>query len=111
MKKMLFLYLILGFFTTVSMGEASSPDEWMTFYKEVATKCSKASRLKNAKQVGELGSSFSINADAFEVVLIRGIHNEPDRKNAMGNSLCFFDKVKRQCECNEVDQWFNASKK
>lgn len=109
-KKVLF-YLILGFFMTVSVGRASDPDEWMRFYKEVNTKCTKASGLIKAKQVGESGESFSVNNDAFEVVLIRGLHNEPDRKNIAGNSLCLFDKVKRKCECNEVDQWFISTQK
>jgi hypothetical protein len=109
-KKLLF-YLVLGFFMTVSIGKASSPDEWMKFYKEVNTKCTEASGLIEAKQVGKLGESFSINNGASEVVLIRGLHNETYRKNAAGNSLCLFDKVKRTYECSEVDQWFNKGKK
>lgn len=100
----------MGFFMTVSLCEASDPDEWMRFYKEVSAKCAKASGLKKARQAGELGESFSMADDAFEVVLIRGLHSDPDRKNAPGNSLCLFNKVKRTCECNEVDQWFKGGK-
>lgn len=110
MAKKLLFFLILAFFTTVASAEASDPDEWMRFYKEVSTKCAKASGLKKARQVGELGESFSIADDALEVVLIRGLHSDPDRKNTAGNSLCLFNKVKRTCECNEVDQWFKGGK-
>jgi len=109
-RKWLF-YLILGLFiaSTTGIGEASSPDEWVKYEKEVASKCVKACGLKKAQVVGDI-VFFDDERVGFDAVMIRGRYSQPQMKNAEGYALCLFNKRTRQAECNEANQWFNPAR-
>jgi hypothetical protein len=108
MRRTLFICLILGLFAAVAEGEASSPDEWVKYQKEVAVTCTKASGLKSARVVGEF-VSFGDDI-GYDAVMIRGRYPQPHMKNVEGYALCLFNRKTRQAQCSEANQWFNPGR-
>jgi hypothetical protein len=108
MKKGLFFCLIIGLLMITATGEASSPDEWVKYEKEVASACTRASGLKKAEVMG--GIIFFGDDIGFDAVMVRGRYPQPHMKNAEGHALCMFNKKTRKAQCSEANEWFNPGK-
>ena len=110
MKKGIIFCLVmgLGMLVLAVQGQASSPDEWIKYEKEVVGKCIKACGLKNARAVG--GLVMFGDEVGFDAVMIRGTYPQPHMKNAVGHALCLFDKAKGRAQCAEANEWFKTGK-
>ena len=101
--------MMLVSFMAITIGEASSPDEWEKYEKEVAAKCIKACGLSKARVIGSI-VLFDDKRVGFDAVMIRGRYPQPHMKNAEGYALCLFNKKTRQAECSEANEWFSPGK-
>jgi hypothetical protein len=104
MQKKILFFIILGILINVPMVKASSSKAWTNYYQEVFTKCSKASGLKNPKQVGQIVPLVMPNELNYGAILIRGLYPQPHMHNATGNFICLFDNAKKVCVCGETEK-------
>lgn len=100
-----FPYVALGVLMAATTAQASSPDEWEKYHKEVSAKCMKACGLKAARVLGDI-VLFDDERVGLDAVLITGRYPQPQMNNAQGHALCLFNKKTRKAECSEANEWF-----
>jgi len=88
MKKPRLALLLLSLLA--SGAHASSDDAWAEYDTRVATACSAASTLKQAKPAG--GLAHFDDRVGYTAVLIAGRYRPAHMKNRQGSELCLYDK-------------------
>ena len=70
--------------------QASSPQAWAAFEKDIATRCVKASALKNTAPVGTV-ALFEDSVD-YAALLLQGTYPQRHMKGKRGTELCLYNK-------------------
>ncbi|WDH34366.1 hypothetical protein [Pseudomonas chlororaphis] len=84
-----------------SQAQASSPDAWATFDKQVRASCTKASQLKNVKVLGN-AAQFDDRV-GYSALLLQGQYPQKHMKGQVGVELCLYDKQRKNAHVTEWD--------
>ncbi|SEL23513.1 hypothetical protein SAMN03159362_3484 [Pseudomonas sp. NFIX51] len=84
-----------------SQAQASSPDAWATFDKQVRASCTKASQLKNVKVLGN-AAQFDDRV-GYSALLLQGQSPQKHMKGQTGVELCLYDKQRKSAYVTEWD--------
>ncbi|MPQ70085.1 MULTISPECIES: hypothetical protein [Pseudomonas] len=96
-----FTLLFISLVTLASQAQAASPDAWANVHKTVVASCTKASKLKNVKPVGN-PAQFDDRV-GYTALLLHGRYPQAHMKNQPGTELCLYNKKSKTAVVTEWD--------
>lgn len=84
-----------------SLAQASSPEAWAAFDKQLLASCTKASQLKQAKPVGQ-AAQFDDRV-GYVALLLEGQYPQKHMQGQTGTELCLYNKQGKTAYVTEWD--------
>lgn len=90
-------------------AEASSPQAWAAYGRQVVAACSAASTLRNPRPAGERVDLPAANGSPMSVLLLEGNYPQPHMASRKGLEICLYDGTTRRARVAEADRLHNRS--
>lgn len=85
-------------------GQASSPQAWEAYGRQVFQACTAASSLRHVRPAGERVDVPSASGSPTSVLLLQGIYPQAHMAGKSGLEICLYDGAKRKARVAEADR-------